>query len=226
MSRETPKIRILGRHPPHPGGLLAATHRSDEAEKAYRRAIEVHAKRSAELPGQAVDENPVASCYLELAALLSAAGRAEDAKQLYQRLLEMRPKDAAALRNLSWLLSTCPDLKLRDPSRAVNLAKQTVELRPKEGNNWNTLGVANYRSGDWKEARAALEKSMELRKGGDAFDWIFQAMTQWRLDQKKEARNWYEKADAWMEKNAAQNEELIRFRAEARDLFGIGKKKD
>ena len=140
--------------------------------------------------------------------------------------LQATPKKALTLNNLAWFLATCPDLRDRDPSRAVQWANLTVKLAPLEANNWKTLGVANYRLGDWQGARAALEKSMELSKGGDAFDWVFQAMTLWRLDQQKDAREWYEKAVAWMDKNAAKNEELIRFRAEAITLLGIGEQKD
>jgi hypothetical protein len=48
------------------------------------------------------------------------------------------------------------------------------------------------------------------------------AMAHGRLDQKDEARRWYDRAVQWMEKNAPQNVELLRFRAEAAEL-GITK---
>jgi hypothetical protein len=91
--------------------------------------------------------------------------------------------------------------------------------------DWNTLGVAHYRRGDWKVAIAALMKSMDLRKAGDSFDWFFLAMGDWKLDQKEEARKWYDQAVAWMDKNQPQNEELRRFWAEAAELLGIAKKR-
>jgi tetratricopeptide (TPR) repeat protein len=130
------------------------------------------------------------------------------------------------LNNQAWVLATHAEPKSRAPGRAVKLAQEAVELAPKEGTIWNTLGVAHYRSGDWKAASAALTKSMELRNGGDSFDWFFLAMAHWQLDQKKEARKWYDQAVAWMDKNQPQNEELRRFRAEAAELLGIEKKKD
>jgi hypothetical protein len=40
-----------------------------------------------------------------------------------------------------------------------------------------------HRCGDWKEASAALTNSMEVRKGGDSFDWFFLAMGHWKLGQ-------------------------------------------
>ena len=93
-----------------------------------------------------------------------------------------------------------------------------------DGNNWNTLGVAQYRAGDWKAAITALDKSMELRKGGDSFDWFFLAMAHYQLGDKKEAGKWYDQALEWEEKNQPKNEELVRFRAEAKDLLKIERK--
>jgi eukaryotic-like serine/threonine-protein kinase len=96
-----------------------------------------------------------------------------------------------------------------------------VELNPQNGGYVNTLGVAYYRTGDWKAAIAALEKSMELRKGGDSLDWFFLAMAHWQLGNKDEARRWYDKAVKWMEEHAPKNVELTRFRAEAAELLGV-----
>src|SRR5262249_10122375 len=99
-----------------------------------------------------------------------------------------------------------------------------VELHPLEGGHWNTLGAAHYRTRGWKAAIAALQKSMELGKGGDSFDWFFLAMIHWQQGTKDEARKWYEKAVEWMDKNAKDNEELRRFRREAEELLEIKKK--
>ncbi len=214
--------RILGR-------LLAATHRSDEAEKAYRRAIEVHDKRVAELPGQAVDEALVTGSNLALGELLAGAGREEEAKQIYQKLVDMRPKNTAALNNLSWLLATCADPKLRDDKRAVELANKAVELEPKQGMWRNTLGAAQYRAGNWKDSIASLEKSLELRAGGDSFDFFFLAMAHWQLGNKDQAHKRFDQAVVWMDKNQPKNLELLRLRTEAADLFkpemGVGDQK-
>jgi hypothetical protein len=63
---------------------------------------------------------------------------------------------------------------------------------------------------------------MELRNGGDAIDWFFLAMAHWQLGDKPQARTWYNKAVPWMEKNQPENEELLRFRAEATTLLEAG----
>ena len=139
----------------------------------------------------------------------------------FERAIRLR-KDCVDTHNeLAWLLATCPDAKVRDPSRAVQLAEQTVKLAPKQGGFWNTLGVAQYRAGDWKSAAEALNKSMELQNGGDSNDFFFLAMAHWQLGNKVEARQWYDRAVAWMEKNRPKDEELRRFRAEAAELLGV-----
>src|SRR5262249_23267004 len=126
---------------------------------------------------------------------------------------------------LARFLATCPDLKVRNPSRAVELAKKATELAPKDGNYWNTLGVAQYRASDWKDAIAALEKSNELLKGNElSFNAFFLAMGHWQQGNKDKAREWYDRAVVWMAKNNPQDEELRRFEAEAEALLKIEKK--
>jgi tetratricopeptide (TPR) repeat protein len=127
--------------------------------------------------------------------------------------------------NLAWLLATCPDAKFRDAGKAVALAKEAVQLAPKEGPFWNTMGAAHYCAGSWKDAVAALEKSMELRKGGDSFDWFFLTMAHWQLGDKEKARTRFDQAVQWMEKNQPKNDELRRFRAAAADLLGVTESK-
>jgi eukaryotic-like serine/threonine-protein kinase len=108
---------------------------------------------------------------------------------------------------------------LRHADRAVELARRAVELEPAQGMFWNTLGVAHYRAGDWKAASAALKKSDDLLKGNDlSFNAFFLALAHWHLGNKAEARKWYDQAVGWMAKNKPQDEELLRFRAEAEFL--------
>src|SRR5262249_41200749 len=78
-------------------------------------------------------------------------------------------------------------------SGAVELARKAVELAPKEGNYWNTRGAASYRAGEWKASVHALDTAMELRNGGDSFDWFFLAMGHWRLGEKDKGRQWYDR---------------------------------
>src|SRR5205085_9422349 len=120
---------------------------------------------------------------------------------------------------VAWILANSADRKLRDPRKAVEPAKKVVERAPEKGDYRNTLGTAYYRVGDWKEAVGALERSMQGRKGGDGTDWFFLAMAHWRLGDKDQGRNWYDRAVQWMEKKKTQDEALRRFRAEAVEVL-------
>lgn len=101
------------------------------------------------------------------------------------------------------------------------MAKKACELSPKTGSYWNTLGIAHYRAGNFQEALDALQKSMDLTKGGSVWDWFFLAMAHWRLGHKEEARQWYNKAIAWMDENKPRDERLPPLRAEAAALLEI-----
>ena len=120
---------------------------------------------------------------------------------------------------MAYLLANCAEAKSRDPVKAVQLAKKAVELTPKDRTCWQVLGMAQYRAGDCKASVVALEKSMALRKGGDANDWIFLAMARWRLGDHDGARKWYAQTVQWMEQNHSKDKELGRFREEAEKLL-------
>jgi serine/threonine-protein kinase len=183
----------------------------DEAIACYRKAIEVDPK--------------FAPAHENLGNALAKQKKLDEAIACYHKAIKLDPKSVGAHNNLAWLLATCSDAKWRDPGKAVELAKKAVQLATNDGNSWGTLGTAHYRAGDWKPAVEALQKSMQHRIGGDAGDWFFLAMAQWKLGRHKEAREWFEKAVQWTEKNQLDNEELRRFRAEAEELLGVKKKR-
>lgn len=66
---------------------------------------------------------------------------------------------------------------------------------------------------------------MELRQGGNSFDWLFLAMCP-KLGDKEKARHWYDRAARCLDGNQRTNEELRRFRAEAAEVLGLDGKKD
>ena len=184
---------------------LAGQGQLGEAEAEFREAIRLK-------PDQP-------EVHYSLGYALSGQGKLDQAGAEYREAIRLKPDFAQAHNDYAWLLATCRQSSLRNPSQAVELAKKATELAPKEGGYWNTLGVAYYRAGDWQAATTALERSMVLQKGGEACDWLFLAMARWQLGQKEDARKWYKQALVWMDKNKSPNEELSRFRAEARALF-------
>ncbi|HEV8071946.1 MAG TPA: tetratricopeptide repeat protein, partial [Planctomycetaceae bacterium] len=211
------------------GPLAEAGGRTHEAEESYRNAADLLTKLPVTELVADDRRNMTDTCYGNLVGLIRKSNRAQEAtvvirawldlrRKTFTKILEQNPKSAAAHNNLAWTFATCAETQLRDSARAVALAKKAVDLEPKQGMWWNTLGAAEYRAGDWKAALEALKKSMELRNGGDSFDWFFVAMANRRLGNQQEARKWYDKAV----KRMFLNEELWRFRAEAVSLLGTG----
>jgi eukaryotic-like serine/threonine-protein kinase len=195
----------------------------------------------------AVDLDPEhAPAQFSLANVLRLRGKPDEALVHFQKAIDLRPTDPNPLNGLVWELATCAEPRLRDPARAVELAKKVVDLSLKQGddrhergrdwlgNYWNTLGVAHYRAGQMEEALTALQQSLDIAKSLNfapgkesrfvCEDWFFLAMTNCTLDRKDEARKWYDRAAGWMEKKAPKDEELRRFRAEAAALMGIDEK--
>jgi tetratricopeptide (TPR) repeat protein/tRNA A-37 threonylcarbamoyl transferase component Bud32 len=170
--------------------------------------------------------NRLAAAYSLAAALHVSTNHPAEAREAYLRADEQYrlalPHDGGAetLNAYAWQLADCPVADLRDPARAVELARRALDRAPHEGRIWNTLGVAYYRAGEWRNAVAALERSMELRSGGNPWDWFFLAMAHWRLGDPRAAGEWYEKAARWMDATGPPAQELLRYRAEAALLLG------
>lgn len=182
----------------------------DEAIACHREAVRL---------GPADD----ADHHISLGVDLAMKGRPDEATACYNEALRLQPNSVETHIDLAWVLATHRDPKVRDPERAVELARKATELLPEAGKTWGTLGVARYRVGEWDSAIAALEKSESLAPNErPARRGFFLAMTHWRLRHAAEARTWYDRAVAWMEKDQPQNEELLRFRAEAETLMGLG----
>jgi tetratricopeptide (TPR) repeat protein len=195
------------------GHALRVQGKLDEAIAELRKAITLDPKS--------------AVCHLNLGLALCDQGKLNEAIAEYREAIKLDPTSVVAHNSLSWLLANCPDATSRDPVQAVDLARKAVQLAPKQGAHWNTLGVAQYRAGDWKAAIEALTKSMELLHGeSEGFNTFFLAMSHWQLSDKPQALSWYAKAISWMEKNQPKNKELIRFRAEAEALLGVKATKD
>jgi tetratricopeptide (TPR) repeat protein len=135
--------------------------------------------------------------------------------------VERCPDKPEEQNELAWLLATDAEPLLRVPHAAVALAKLAAKKKPGTGVIWNTLGVAQYRAGDWKAAIEALTKSSQLQ-GDNSINFLFLAMAEWKIGNQDAARVWFDKAvDSPPNQIPNENAKLRRFRAEAADLLGI-----
>jgi eukaryotic-like serine/threonine-protein kinase len=217
--RETVHLRNYGADHLILGNLLARKRLLDEAIASYKKAIALEPKSGL------VHYNLALALLEKTECLDEAIDSFRTAIACNRKAIELNPGDGVSCNNLAWFLVTFPHAPLRDPVEGVKLAQKAVELAPGNGLFWNTLGAAYYRARSWKEAVAALEKSMQLRNGGDSYDWFFLAMAHWQLGEKESARQWFDEAVQWMDKNMPKGKELGRFRAEAAEVLKIEAKK-
>jgi serine/threonine protein kinase/WD40 repeat protein len=146
-----------------------------------------------------------------------------------RRALDANPNEAQACNNLAWTYLTAPEA-LRDWKAALPLAQKAVQMDPSSTFR-NTLGLAYYRAGRYREAVDTLEANLkEQVDWALAYDLYFLAMCYKKLGDSARARQFFDLAERWSisqqesrEPNAA---ELPTFRVEASELLGIGKKKD
>jgi tetratricopeptide (TPR) repeat protein len=162
-----------------------------------------------------------------LAAIRADASLSEAVRQEALKLAETFPENAAALNDASWAVVHQPGADTAAYQRALRQAEAACLLFPNDANVVNTLGVAYYRVERYKEAVAALEKSLAgySSKGiDDPSDLYFLAMCHCRLGNAAKARECFERAKDSQQRNAKrrpkeQLEELNQFRSEAEALL-------
>ena len=157
---------------------------------------------------------------VNLGNALLGKGRVAEALASYQEAVFFEP-NAQAYTKIAWLLATCSDANLRDPSGAVEAAQKAIALSAKDGLAWQALAWAQYRDGDWKAAIASMEKVKGFGSSGDSIEWFLLAMAHYQLGNRDEARRWYDRAVKWMDKNNPKDDELRRFRIEAAEVLKI-----
>jgi tetratricopeptide (TPR) repeat protein len=125
-----------------------------------------------------------------------------------------------ALDDLIWTLSGKGGRPLLDRNRSIALARRLTGLHPKSPDAWYNLGVMLHKADRWGEAVPALQKSMALRKGGDAYDWFYVAMVRHKLGNQSGARQAYRRGVEWLATHKSEAE-LEGLRAEAAELLGV-----
>jgi WD40 repeat protein/tetratricopeptide (TPR) repeat protein len=96
--------------------------------------------------------------------------------------------------DLAWACVLAPDA-LADMGEVVQLAEKAYKQSPTPMVR-NTLGAALYRAGKWEEAVKTLDQN---QGESAAYDWLFLAMAHHRLGHADQAREYLEKATAWLD---------------------------
>jgi hypothetical protein len=160
---------------------------------------------------------------------LSIEQRARQEIERCRRQLEANPNSASACNELAWAYLTAPEA-LRDLDAALPLAETAARLAPENGDFRNTLGLAYYRAGRYRQAVEVLRPNLQRKEDTSlVLDLYFLAMSHHRLGEAERARDDYDWAVRWIQVQRNLDpralEELNAFRTEAETLLGIDRKK-
>ena len=209
-----------------------AMHHVSDAEDSLLRSLDIVRRLVEKFPDSRDYDNELGTVNYRLGTLYYCTDRRpkarkafKKARELFEHYVEANPDRARSPRRLIVLLSTCPDLHLRNVDRAVILAQRSVDMGPQHGRYWHLLGVAQCQAGQDQDAVKSLTKSMKLRAGGDSFDRLFLAMAHWQLGQEDLARRSYDDAVDFIDNRNRRLSrdftplDLRRFRAQADQLL-------
>lgn len=98
---------------------------------------------------------------LLVANALAQLNHTREAITILDELLAETPDNYTILNNLAWLLATTRD-SARNPSRAVELARQALLIAPINYSIWSTMAEAYYQAGDYHKALRAAEEASRL----------------------------------------------------------------
>lgn len=112
-----------------------------------------------------VRDEPNKAVWLRLAGDMMVNKKMDaQAVAAYSRALALEPSNPETLNNLAWLLLTSNDPGLRDPLRALTLARSAVLVQPK-GFILDTLGEAYWANGFVEEAVAIEKQAAHIDPG-------------------------------------------------------------
>lgn len=110
------------------------------SDRGYARTQMGHWEKAAADFSKAIelarDKKVIAALYRYRAMTNQQLVRHANALADFEKVLELTPDSTDAHNSVAWLLAICPDAKLRDPKRAIELGKKAVELR-----NTGTPGI-------------------------------------------------------------------------------------
>ena len=155
--------------------------------------------------------------------ILTPEQKARQDIEQYRPRVAANPNDPNACNGLAWAYLTAPEA-LRDVKAALPLAEKAARLAPEDAVIRNTLGLAYYRIGKYREAIDTLRPRLARQQDWClAFDLYVLAMSHQRLGEASRAQDYYEWALRWTSTQpgleAGLVEELAQFRAEVEALL-------
>jgi len=167
---------------------------------------------------------PLGLVLTDIAVACSRSGKPLEEVKALEEAIQRHPLYFPAYGFLVSELSDLAAAGVRNPRRAVEVARTATEAVIEKAGAWNLLGMALVCDGQWKAGLAAYEKSRELGYQEDGSDWIYEALALARLGEMEAARDRYDRAvRSLVALKRSEEEHLARRRDETGALLGIPK---
>ncbi len=140
------------------------------AKKDYDKAIEDFGEAIRLDPG-AIDDFDGSPLYYMRGRLWLVKKDYAKAIKDFDEAIRLHPEDSDTYDRMAWLFATCPEDKVRDGKRAIQLAVKACELTNwKNGSELNTLAAAYAEAGQFDEAVRYQTQAIEEPRGPAASD--------------------------------------------------------
>jgi tetratricopeptide (TPR) repeat protein len=95
--------------------------------------------------------------------ILNRSGKCKEAFEDFKKVGALSPNDPWAIQDTAWFLMTCPDEKIQDSNKAMELAKKALEGPDgKDGVILEVLAEAHFKQGDPIKAAEVQKKAIEM----------------------------------------------------------------
>lgn len=122
---------------------------SRQYEEKYAEAVLL--EKASQEPDQAIWQRLMGD-------LMLSRNMEQKALDAYEKALDLDPDDAVIMNNLAWLLLTSENLELRDPYKALMLARDSADIEP-SGYILDTLATAYWANGFTEKAVETEERA-------------------------------------------------------------------
>ncbi|MBF0225536.1 MAG: M48 family metalloprotease [Desulfobacterales bacterium] len=109
-----------------------------------------------------------ASLYGLMADILQDEKKYAEAINYYEKALSIDPRNHGLLNNFAWMLVTCENAKLKNPSRALALAQIAVSIE-KNSEYLDTLSECFFAKRQYEEAINAQKEAISLAQSNTAY---------------------------------------------------------
>ncbi len=150
--------------------LLSAEHlRDGDFDRLNNDMEELYPGLIDDILQQQLAENPENRLkLLSLAHTYNRMKKYAEAINMFERVLLLGESDTFTLNNLAWLLVTVPDVKFRNPIRAIELAERAVAIE-RSPTHLDTLAEAYYVNGSIQKAIDTINEAISLKTGDNDY---------------------------------------------------------